>query len=108
MSVHGNNFPLLGVVQIRVTREGGLTLPGYLLNAPGEQEYARRRGECQKPGALRRELESLVAEASVQQRGSDLKHTVGASGRPAHLLGLVHAGTHQLIDGRGSKSAISR
>jgi len=55
--------------------------------------------ECQKPGALRRELDCLVAEASVQQRGSDLKHSMGASGRPAHLPALVHARVHQLIDG---------
>jgi len=52
----------------------------------------------EKPGALRRELECLVAEAPVQHCGPDLKHAVGALGRPAHLFALVHAGTHQLID----------
>ena len=36
--------------------------------------------ECQKPGVLRRELDWLVAKASVQQRGSDLKHSMGALG----------------------------
>ena len=55
--------------------------------------------ECQKPGALRREWDCLVAEAPVQHRGPDLKHTMGAAGRPAHLFALVHAGTHQLVDG---------
>jgi len=39
-----------------------------------------------------------VAEASVQRCGSDLKHAVGAAGRPAHLPALVHAGTHQVVD----------
>jgi len=57
------------------------------------------RGECQKPGALRREWECLVAEASVQHCGPDLKHAMGATGRPAHLPSFVHAGTYQLIDG---------
>ena len=37
-------------------------------------------GEWQKPGALRRELDCLLAEASVQHRGPDLKHAVGAPG----------------------------
>jgi len=35
--------------------------------------------ECQKPGALRRELECLVAKPPVQQGGPDLKHAVGAA-----------------------------
>ena len=34
--------------------------------------------EWQKPGALRRELDCLLAEASIQHRGPDLKHVVGA------------------------------
>ncbi len=55
--------------------------------------------ECQKPGALRRESDCVLAEASVQHRGPDLKYAVGAAGRPAHLPALVHAGTHQLVDG---------
>ena len=55
--------------------------------------------ERQKPGALRRESDCVLAEASVQHRRPDLKHAVGTSGRPAHLPSLVHAGTHQLIDG---------
>ncbi len=55
--------------------------------------------ECQKPGALRRELNCWVAKPPVQHSGPDLKHTMGALGRPAHLPALVHAGTHQLIDG---------
>ncbi len=37
-------------------------------------------GKRQKPGALRRELDCLLAEASVQHRGPDLEHTVCASG----------------------------
>ncbi|MGI4940388.1 MAG: hypothetical protein ACRYHQ_07480 [Janthinobacterium lividum] len=36
--------------------------------------------ECQKHGALRRELECWVTEASVQHRGPDLKHTMSAAG----------------------------
>ena len=36
--------------------------------------------ECQKPGALRRELDCRVAEPPVQHRGPDLKHTMGATG----------------------------
>ncbi len=60
---------------------------------------SRTPRKCQKPGALRRELDWLVAKASVQQRGSDLKHSMGASGRPAHLPSLVHAGVDQLVDG---------
>ena len=36
-------------------------------------------GECQKPGALRRELDCLLAEASVQHRRPDLKNTMGAA-----------------------------
>ncbi len=60
---------------------------------------AASAGEYQKPGALRRELECLVAKPSVQQGGPDLKHTMGAAGRPAHLPSFVHAGIHQLIDG---------
>ncbi len=55
-------------------------------------------GECQKPGALRRELDRLMAKPSVQHCGPDLKHAVSAAGRPAHLSALVHAGTHQLVD----------
>ncbi len=67
---------------------------------PGSAPARRgRRGECQKPGALRRELDGWVAKPPVQHRGPDLKHSVGAAGRPAHLLSLVHAGAHQLIDG---------
>jgi len=54
---------------------------------------------CQKPGVLRRELDWLVAKASVKQRGSDLKHSMGAAGRPVHLPLLVHAGVDQLVDG---------
>ena len=46
------------------------------------------RGERQKPGALRRELDCLLAEASVQHRGPDLEHTVRASRRPAICLRL--------------------
>ena len=38
-------------------------------------------GERQKPGALRRELDCLLAEAPVQHRGPDLEHTVCASRR---------------------------
>lgn len=34
--------------------------------------------EWQKLGALRRELDCLLTEASVQYRGPDLKHAVGA------------------------------
>jgi hypothetical protein len=34
--------------------------------------------EWQKLGALRRELDCLLAEASIQHRGPDLKHAVGA------------------------------
>ena len=37
------------------------------------------RWECQKPGALRRELDCRVAKSPVQHRGPDLKHTMGAS-----------------------------
>jgi len=62
-------------------------------------EVAITLGECQKPGALRREWDCLVAKAPVQHRGPDLKYAVGAAGRPAHLPALVHAGTHQLVDG---------
>ncbi len=40
-------------------------------------KYAR---ECQKPGALRRKLDRLVAKPSVQQGGPDLKHAVSATG----------------------------
>ncbi len=41
----------------------------------------RVRGwECQKHGALRRELDCWMAEASVQHRGPDLKHTMSAAG----------------------------
>jgi hypothetical protein len=36
------------------------------------------RRECQKLGALRRELDCLLTEASVQYRGPDLEHTVCA------------------------------
>ncbi len=36
-------------------------------------------GECEKPGALRCELDCLLAEASVQHRGPDLKHAMGAA-----------------------------
>ena len=36
-------------------------------------------GECQKPGALRRELDCWVAKPPVQHRRPDLKHTMGAS-----------------------------
>ncbi len=39
-----------------------------------------RRGECQKPGALRRELDCWVAKLPVQHRRPDLKHTMGAAG----------------------------
>jgi len=60
---------------------------------------SNRQRECQKPGALRREWDCLVAKAPVQHRGPDLKYAVGAAGRPAHLPALVHAGTHQLVDG---------
>ena len=56
-------------------------------------------GEATRPAinavalqALRRELDWLVAEAPVQQRGSDLKHAMSASRRLAHLLSLIHAG----------------
>ena len=42
--------------------------------------------KCQKPGALRRELDCLVAETSVQHCGPDLKHTVSTSGRPRAIL----------------------
>ncbi len=38
-----------------------------------------RPWECQKPGALRRELDCWVAKPSVQHR-PDLKHTMGAAG----------------------------
>ena len=55
-------------------------------------------GKRQKPGALRRELDCLLAEASVQHRGPDLEHTVCASQRPAHLPPLVHARVDQLVD----------
>ena len=34
--------------------------------------------EWQKPGALCRERDCLLAEASVQDRGPDLEHAVGA------------------------------
>jgi hypothetical protein len=36
--------------------------------------------ECQKPGALRRELDCWVSKSSVQHRRPDLKHTMGAAG----------------------------
>ena len=55
--------------------------------------------ECQKPGALRREPDCVSAEAFVQHRGPDLKHAMGAAGRRGHLPALVHAGTHQMVDG---------
>ena len=35
--------------------------------------------ECQKLGALRRELDCRVAEASIEHRSPDLKHTMSAS-----------------------------
>ncbi len=62
------------------------------------RKYPNRVGECQKPGALYRELDCWVAKPPVQHRGPDLKHTMGAAGRPAHLPSLVHAGTYQLVD----------
>jgi hypothetical protein len=44
--------------------------------------YHHCHGERQKPGALRRELDCLLAgtEASVQHRGPDLEHAMGAPG----------------------------
>ncbi len=54
--------------------------------------------ERQKPGALRRELDCLLAEAPVQHRGPDLKYAVRAPGRPAHLPPLVHARVDQVVD----------
>ena len=39
-----------------------------------------RPWECQKPGALRRELDCWVAKPSVQHRRPDLKHTMDAAG----------------------------
>ncbi len=54
--------------------------------------------ECQKPGALRRELDCLLAKASVQHCGPDLEHAMGAAGRPAHLPSLVHAGVDQVVN----------
>jgi len=38
---------------------------------------------------LRRELDCLLAEASVQHCGPDLKHAMGAAGRRAHLPSLI-------------------
>jgi hypothetical protein len=75
---------------------GATTSSGILANSAGSPT---QRWECQKPGALRREWDCLVAKAPVQHCGPDLKHAVGAAGRPAHLSALVHAGTHQLVDG---------
>jgi len=63
------------------------------------QGIRRKMGECQKPGALRRELDCLVAEASIQHCGPDLKHTMSTPGRPAHLPSSIHACVHQLICG---------
>ena len=36
--------------------------------------------ECQKPGALRRELDCWVSKSSVQHRRPDLKHAMSAVG----------------------------
>jgi len=55
--------------------------------------------ECQKPGALCRELDCVSAKPPIQHCGPDLKHAMGAAGRPAHLPSLVHARVDQLIDG---------
>ena len=71
-------------------------LSTWRIHGPGARATA---GERQKPGALRRELDCLLAEASVQHRGPDLEHTVCASRRPAHLPPLVHAGIHEVVDG---------
>jgi len=50
------------------------------LTDPDSQAMAAHtRGECQKPGALRRELDCWVAKPPVQHRRPDLKHTMGAS-----------------------------
>lgn len=57
------------------------------------------QGRRQKPGALRRALGCWVAGPFVQHCRPDLKHTMGTSGRPAHLRSLVHAGTQQPVDG---------
>jgi len=75
-------------------------LPGGTgLGGPGPSRALRQdRRECQKPGALRRELECLVAEASVQHCGPDLKHAMSAARRPAHLPSLVHAYVDQVVD----------
>jgi putative transposase len=50
-----------------------------LASALADELRRRRHGEWQEPGALRRELDCLLAESSVQYRGSDLKHAVGAT-----------------------------
>jgi len=93
MQSHGGSLSI-------VTCRGGFAHhTSFGAGPPLLQRSATDPRECQKPGALRRELDWLVAKASVQQRGSDLKHTVSTAGRPAHLPALVHAGVHQLIDG---------
>jgi hypothetical protein len=50
-----------------------LVCPVGRAGRPSQREY-------QKPGALRRELDRPVAEASVQHCGPDLQHTMGALG----------------------------
>ena len=59
-----------------------LQRPRHLMDAPVSSpgDEAGQYGECQKPGALRRELDRLVAEASVQHCGPDLEHAMGAAG----------------------------
>ena len=80
---------------------GDLTVwlsPDLAWHAPEGTGRRAHPREWQKPGALRRELDCLLAEASVQHRGPDLKHTVRASGRPAHMPSLVHARVDQVVD----------
>ena len=50
------------------------------MDQPGLETPVRTdpQREWQKFGALRRELDCLLTEASVQDRGPDLKHAVGA------------------------------
>ena len=77
-------------------------LDGQIARVLGQIAATRERigRKRQKPGALRRELDGLLAKAiaPVQHRSPDLKHRVGAERCPAHLLALVHARADQVVD----------
>jgi len=77
---------LHGVIQVAMGWEGihlgSCRVPGWCrrrVSGVMAGTRAANRRECQKPGALRRELDCLLAEASVQHCGPDLKHAVGAA-----------------------------